>query len=272
MGRPATSDVITKASAKIEIRRLDLLTTDPDVQRPLDDVRVNKIARNFRFEAFGVPVASRRSDGQEVVLDGQHRIAAARQAGFANTGVRVLVYTGLSREQEAELFGLLNDTKHPTALDLFLVALIGRKPEETEINAIIEGAGFKVVRSGDKAFKAVAAARNIYNLGPDTLRRTLHILAGAWGNTALAVDARLVQGVGRVAFRYNGAIDSKRMIVNLAKYAGGAAGVIGAARQLSHIRSTSVTDAVADVVVRAYNKSRNTGAIPEWGQPIDTGE
>jgi hypothetical protein len=271
MGRPATADVM-KATARIETRRLDLLTTDPEVQRPLDDVRVNKIAKGFRWEAFGVPVVSRRPDGKEVVLDGQHRIAAARTAGFSSTGCRVLVYTGLSREQEAEMFRLLNDTKHPTALDLFLVALIERRPEEMEINSIIEDHGLKVVRSGDRAFKAVAAARAVYNLGPDTLRRTLHILTSAWGVNALAVDSRLVHGVGRVAFRYNGAIDARRMTVNLAKYAGGAAGVIGAARQLHSIRSVPVTEAVADIVVRAYNKSKTTGALPEWGEPIDARE
>ena len=129
-----------------------------------------------------------------------------------------------------------------------------------------------MVRSGDKAFKAVAAARAIYNLGPDTLRRTLHLLTTAWGVNAMAVDSRLVQGVGRVAFRYNGAIDARRMTVNLAKYPGGAAGVIGAARQLHAIRSVPVIEGVADIVVRAYNKSKTTGALPEWGAPIDTHE
>lgn len=271
MARPATADIV-KATAKIEMRRLDLLTIDPDVQRPLDDVRVSKIAREFTWEAFGVPVASRREDGQEVLLDGQHRVAAARQVGFTNTGCRVLVYVGLSREREAELFRLLNNTKHPSALDLFLVALIERRPEETAINDIITESGMKVVRSGEKAFKAVGAARQVFNLGPDTLRRTMHVLTNAWGTNSLAVDSRLVHGVGRVVFRYNGAIDARRMVTNLAKYPGGAAGVIGAARQLSHIRSVAVHDAVADIVVRAYNKSKQTGALPEWGQPIDTHE
>ncbi len=267
----ATSD-IAKATARVEVRRLDLLTTDPDVQRPLDDVRVHRIAKNFRFEAFGVPVASRRDDGQEVLLDGQHRVAAAREAGFANTGVKVMVYQGLTRIQEAELFRLLNDTKHPTALDLFLVALVERKPEELAINDIIAESGLKVARSGDKAFKAVSAARQVYNLGPDTLRRALYVLTNAWGTNALAVDSRLVQGVGRVVFRYNGALDAKRMVTSLAKYPGGAAGTIGAARQLSSIRSVPVTEAVADIVVQAYNRNKSTGRLPEWGAPIDTHE
>ena len=261
-----------KGSSRIEMRRLDLLTTDPEVQRPLDDVRVNAIARAFTWEAFGVPVASRRSDGSEVLLDGQHRVAAARQSGFTATGVRVLVYTGLTREREAEMFRLLNNTKHPTAIDLFLVALIEQRPEELDINRIIEDHGLKVVRSGDKAFKAVGAARKVYNLGPATLERTLYILTTAWGSNALAVSAQLVEGVGRVAFRYAEGIDSRRMTVNLAKYAGGAAGVIGAARQLASIRSVPVHDAVADIVVQTYNRSKSANRLPEWGQSIDTRE
>lgn len=267
MSRPATADVV-KASSRVETRRLDLLSTDPDIQRPLDETRVNNIAAGFRWEAFGIPVVSRRADLTEVILDGQHRVAAARAAGYGNTGVKVLVYTGLNRQQEAEIFRLLNNTKALTAIDRFLAALIERKEDVVAINRIIENCGMKVVRSGERAFKAVVAARDVYAVEPDALARTLAICTTAWGVRADAVDSRLVAGIGRVCIRYGSIIDMGRASKRLAKYPGGAAGVVGAARGLAHLRSKSITDAVADIVVNTYNGQTKTGQIPEWGQPV----
>lgn len=271
MSRPATVDV-AKATSRVETRRLDLLTTDSDIQRPLDETRVNNIARTFRWEAFGIPVVSRRADLSEVILDGQHRVHAARAAGFGNTGVKVLVYTGLSRQQEAEIFRLLNNTKALTALDKFLVALVEREPVAVEINRLINGVGMKVVRSGDRAFKAVVAARKVFETEPDALARTLHVCTAAWGANATAVDSRLVTGIGLVCVRYGSLLDLRRAVSRLAKYGGGAAGMIGAARGLSHLRSMPIGEAVADIVVQTYNGQSKTGRVPEWGQPIDTRE
>jgi uncharacterized protein DUF6551 len=271
MARPATIE-ISRATSRIETRRLDLLSVDPAIQRPLDEVRVATIAGNFRWEAFGVPTVSRRPDMTEVILDGQHRVAAARAAGFSNTGVKVMVYLGLTREQEAEMFRLLNNTKSLTAIDKFLVALIEKEPTSVAINRLIESVGLKVVRSGERAFKAVVAARKVYETEPDALARTLHICTAAWGSRATAVDSRLVAGLGLVTIRYGSMIDVRRMVTRLAKYAGGADGVIGAARGLSHLRSMPIGEAVADIAVQTYNGQSKTGRIPEWGQPIDTRE
>lgn len=268
MSRPATADTILKAASRIETRRLDLLTTDPDIQRPLDEKRVQDIAIRFNWQAFGVPTVSRRGDGQEVILDGQHRVHAARACGFASTGVKVLVYQGLTREQEAEIFRLLNNTKSLTAIDKFLVALVEKDPITLDINRMIEAVGMKVVRSGDRAFKAVVAARKVYETEPDALARTLTVLTQAWGAKAIAVDSRLVAGMGLIAIRYGALFDPRRATTRLARYPGGADGVVGAARGLSHLRSMPIGEAVADVLVNAYNGQSKTGRIPEWGQPI----
>lgn len=269
MSRPSTVEAV-KATSRVETRRLDLLTTDPEIQRPLDEMRVQRIAECFRWEAFGIPVVSRRSDLTEIILDGQHRVAAARAAGFGNTGIKVLVYTGLTRQQEAEIFRLLNNTKALTALDKFLVALVEREPTAVEMNRLIEAYGMKVVRSGDRAFKAVVAARKVFETEPAAFARTLDVCTSAWGATAMAVDSRLITGVGLVTVRYGSLIDVRRATTRLAKYAGGAAGVIGAARGLAHLRSMPIGDAVADIVVQTYNGQSKTGRVPEWGQPIDT--
>jgi hypothetical protein len=251
-------------TSKIERVRLDVLIVDGTVQRGLDLGRVKVMADAFNWDGFGTPTVSRRTDGSIRIVDGQHRVMAARRAGHGARSVQMRVHDGLTLQQEAELFRLLNDTRKPMPVDLFRVAVIEGEPAAVAMNDLVKRNGLYVAASGERSFRAVQALRSIYEVQPLAAERALATLVAAWGISANSVQASLVQGMGRFFLRYGEQPSVEKLIANLAKYAGGSAGFIGAARGLAQIKSMPVADAVADVAVGVYNKTARDNRLADW--------
>lgn len=249
---------------RIERVRLDDITIDGRVQRNLELKRVADIAEDFDWGAFGVPTLSRRADGTIVIIDGMHRVMAARKAGHGDRAPQLKVHTGLTLTEEARLFRMLNNTRKPSSVDLFLVAVTEGEPAAVEMNELIEAVGLKVATAGAKAFRAVTALRRIYAIEPDAAVRTLDVATRAWGADSTSVQSAIVEGLGGFFLRYGDQPNADELGERLAKYAGGANGLIGAARGLARIRSVSVPNGVSDIVVEVYNKGRRTRALAPW--------
>jgi len=251
-------------TSKLERVRLDALIVDGTVQRGLDLGRVKAMADNFTWDGFGTPTVNRRADGSLHIVDGQHRIMAARKAGHSSRAQHMRVHDGLTVQQEAELFRLLNDTRKPMPVDLFRVAVIEGEPAAVAMNDLVKRHGMHVAASGERAFRAVQALRTIYTTEPVAAERALAALVGAWGVSANSVQAALVAGLGRFFLRYGDTPTFDKLVTNLAKYPGGSGGLIGAARGLARIKSVPVPDAVAEIVVGVYNRTARANPLADW--------
>ena len=99
------------------------LTVDSRVQRSrLNENKVRKIYANFNRDALGVITVSYRKDKSYVVLDGMHRVEVVRRL-TDNTGTMAChVLTGLSLEEEAEIFLDLNYSDKPTIIERYRVS------------------------------------------------------------------------------------------------------------------------------------------------------
>lgn len=254
------------ATSRIERVRISEPVVDATVQRSLDMTRVKSIGESFEWAGFGVPTLNRRSDGSLHIVDGQHRIMGARKAGHGAVLRQMRVFDGLSVQEEARLFRLLNDTKRPTPVDLFQVAVIEGEEVAVAMNDLIKRHGLYVAASGERSFRAVQALRSIFAVDALSAERALGVLVGAWGISANSVQAALVQGLGRFWLRYGEQPSFEKLMSNLAKYPGGSAGLIGAARGLANIKSMPVSDAVADVVVGVYNRTARDNRLAEWSR------
>lgn len=250
--------------SKIERVRIRDIVIDGRVQRGLDLSRANRIANEFEPEAFGVPTISRRSDGSLHAVDGQHRIMGASIAGYGDKQFQMKVHEGLELEAEARLFRLLNATRKPLPVDLFRIAVIEKEPAAVAMNRLVQSTGLHVANSGETSFRAVSALREVYETDAVAAERALHTLVRAWGCTSASVQASLVAGAGRFYLRYGDTPSMEKLIVGLAKYAGGANAMIGGARGLARIRSVTVADAVADIFVQVHNKSARQNQLPQW--------
>jgi hypothetical protein len=240
------------------------LTVDPDINRPLTRERVTKIAADLDPNAIGVLTVSARPDGTYVLLDGQHRQAALRAAGWLSSQpVPCDVRHGLTRAQEASLFVKLNNTAKPLAVHRFLRRITANEPVATCIAKIAAEVGFTVsAHHGDGLIKAVAALERVYlGIGearkrgpfPDVLRATLQVLSQAYGHTADAVNGHLIGGVGLFLLRYGDAVDHTVLIDKLRGVHGGALGLLAKARGLPF---GSIEDRVAQSCVASYNHGR----------------
>lgn len=249
--------------------RPDSVGADLRVQRPLDEKRVRDMVAKFRPEALGVPTASTREDRSMIWLDGQTRGAALKELGLGGVPIPVSVYEGLTLQQEAELFRILNDSKRLTPVDLFRIAITEGDKIAIGADKAVRVQGWTTEKGRKNSFAAVSTLYNAFEQDSSSVRLALQVLAGAWGATPQAVQANLFQGVFAVFVRYGSAhyIEVDRLRDKVAKEPGGPQGFIGRARFNASTRNISVPDAVSDIVINSYNggnRPRKVTKLPDW--------
>lgn len=252
---------------KPEIRPLlaSNLLVDHTVQRPLDPRRVARIAAEFNFDALGTVTVSQRANGDHVIIDGQHRIEAMKEAGHSSSKVTCRVFSGLALSDEAAMFRLLNNTAKPQYLDLFRVRVVEGEPNAVALNRIAKRHGWAITHTpGDGSLHGIAAFERIYLMDPAAAETALATVTRAWGHAEAATDGRVLEGVGLVYARYGSAVEADALTDRLARFAGGPGRLLGRARGLrEHIGST-LPRAVAEIVVEEYNRRRKGRALPGW--------
>lgn len=248
------------------------LTVDHDVQRPLDKTRVDDLAGQYNPAAIGVIVVSDRADGTLHVIDGQHRVAATIAAGHGAADLPCLVYTGLSRSDEAAMFRLLNHSRGVVPLDKFRVRVIEGDPVAVSINSILEKYGWKVQAGKTTgSFGAVSAVEKVYQLaerkkisGQAVVHTVIDVVTGAWGNSADGVRAEILLGIGQVLVRHGDAVNLVKLREQLSETAGGPRGLVGRARAYRDARGGRVSDAMSEIVISLLNFKRSVNKLPGW--------
>lgn len=152
---------------------------------------VKEIADNFSWSTFNLnPVAlSARPDGTYHIIDGQHRVAGATRAGHGTeTPIHAHVWRGLTFEQEAALFVLLNARRHTVKpLDLFKAQVTAGYEDAFALDALLAMYGWRIGSAGREGnFAAVTTLRKIYNKrgGPDVCDKIIATITKAWGHNS----------------------------------------------------------------------------------------
>jgi hypothetical protein len=254
-----------QVTKRIEKRRASQLTVDPRVQRPLVPARVDKIASDFDWLAFGVPTVSQRENDTCIVLDGSHRVEALRALGLQTRTFDVTVYRGLTLVQEAKMFSLLNDAKKPSPLEIFNVRVTMKDPLFVKCDQLIRRAGYVPENGKKNSFKAVSTLLRAYSRDPLSADRAVIVATAAWGIQRSSVDSRLIAGLAELFFRYGDAISLDSLVERLRRgEQTDADSIVGRARTNAKVRSISMTDAVADIIVGIYNYRRQRQVLPSW--------
>lgn len=131
------------------------LQVDPAYQRSLDTRASQKlildIAINWHWDMCQMLVVARRPDGGLFVIDGQHRLAAARLRGDIGQ-LPCVVVDHASAASEAQNFVAINQKRKPLSrLDVFQAALASGNPVAEAINAAMEDAGLTFTRMNNPA-------------------------------------------------------------------------------------------------------------------------
>jgi hypothetical protein len=199
-------------------------------QREMSDAKVNTIYRDFDPVALGILHIGLRN-GRYYVIDGQHRLEAAKQIlrdprrrrELPRGIVLCLVFPDTSRITEAQKFVKLNTSWRITGNSLFKARLAYNSSPEREIKQIVEAQGFRL------AFLAAGRPRpdtlqphdiykvsellHAYNKGIEHFRNAITLLRLAWGNgEATQVphfhrNAAIIHGLTYYVMTQNGEIE-----------------------------------------------------------------
>lgn len=222
-----------------------------------------------------VAVLEERGRERYVVVDGQHRVAAVRQALGEDQQIQCEVIRGCTIAEAAELFCGRNESRKPRPLDQFLVGVTAKRPENLAIVSVVENLGLRIRNGGaDGSISAVSALIGIYrgdHALPEkergaTLRRTLLVAMNAWGGGYETFNGDVLRGLGAVLARYGLMVDDDSLQKKLASLAGGALGLLGKGRTYRTAMGGSMMQNVARAVVTVYNAGRRSHQLPDWDQ------
>lgn len=252
---------------------LKKLTIDERIQRPLNKTWVDREAERFNPDAFGTLIVSRRKDGRYIVLDGQHRAALMDHLGYGDQLVPCTVLTGLSFEEEARLFNVLNVQRRAVQyIDRFRNDVNAKDPVALAVRDIAKEFTLTIGRgTADRNIQAALALVKVYEgdkgagsgRNPIALRRTLMTLKAAWGDGWETWNGSVIEGVGLCFLRYDNAIDPAELATKLAKQ-GSIAKLLGRARDWKAVHGRGIATAVAAVVTDLYNVGRRTSKLEGW--------
>ena len=186
-------------------------------QRPVDERMVDRLVKNWDERLLDPLVVSFR-DGRFYVVDGQHRISAMKKMnGSANVMVPCKVYSGLTYEQEAELYYKLDRAKTHLTMAQATKALLesGANQEYAEIRRRIEAAGFqwKLDKNASGSDHEIVATRAIFNayksLGGEAFARMLSLIEAAWHGNPYSLGAMMISGMALFLKTYGAELDDK---------------------------------------------------------------
>jgi len=249
------------------IERLNISTLEVDrrVQRELNPSWVAKIARDLVLVQLGIITVSRREDGSTIILDGQHRVEALRFAGINEYVIDCRVLVGLSLEEEAKTFRLLNSTSKPNKIDHFLVRVVEGDEVARDINKILKRFGWQASRGKSAgSFSAISTLEALYREDREAAWSAVQTITEAWDNSLESANGQIIFGLGAIYHRHGEEVDLARMVRRLSSIA--PKELLTRAAALAKARGRRAGAAVAELAIAEYNKQRGT-KLPDWNLP-----
>ena len=230
------------------------LVIDERAQRALNQKHRDTLASGFNPRKVGAVIISERENGDWYIMDGQHRCRAAAESGYTGT-VPAVIHTGLSLEEEADLFLSLNETKIVQPLDKFKARVTAGRTLAVNVNNIVESLGFRVAPTNqtERSIAAVGALEKVYTTyGGDALTSTLVTIDESWPELPTnARGARIIEGIGYMLGAVPG-VTARRLVSKLRTTSAG--NIIADVDFLADIHKRPKNKTMVDVLVALYNK------------------
>ena len=245
------------------------LAVDPRYQRGLTLAHLKSMEDNWDERFVGVLSVVQRSNGTLVVIDGQHRTAAALNLGKGRELVRCQVITDLDNEQiEALMFEMLNRQAKVDGHSIYKSEVFRDQPEAEAIEATLRSFGLKAGRAQVAGtLKAIETVKGIFAKDPDLLTQTLRVIVSALGTEPESLQQNIIKGVSAFLGRYRGmrSFDEGQLISRL-KEAGSADFLLGQAKAMYLAAGRgSKASFIAEILLRLYNARRmQKTRLPAW--------
>jgi hypothetical protein len=197
-----------------EMVPVDLLNIDT-YQRNLNPGWVMEIANDFDMAKAGVPVASLRN-GIYHVIDGQHRLSAARIAGVPMLMCQII--HDVTHEGSATLFKDLNKNRKRTSpYDNHRAGVEAKDPDSLGLEDVVNKNGIDISRGrGENRINAVQTIVDIYKkYGYDHLDITLRLIKATWDGESISFKEDMINGVSAFVNIYKDDIKENVFIAKL---------------------------------------------------------
>jgi hypothetical protein len=174
------------------------LAIDDAYQRPLGTF-VNNIVDDFMPALIGTLIVNHRGK-RLFVIDGQHRLVALRVLGIQD--VPCVVYQGLSRADEAQLFAKLQtERRRIRPSQRFTAEVVAKNPRALAIKKVLDTTGVTITDVGGRLMapdeiSAVVALERIYDMhGASRLEDVLTVARLSFPDEKGALSNDIVLGI-----------------------------------------------------------------------------
>lgn len=187
---------------------IDELVVDTAYQRPLAAAHARALAAEFRWAHFQPLTVAARPDGGYAVIDGQHRLQAAR-ALPAIAEVPCYIVDAADSARQASTFLAVNTTHRAVkAIEKFRAGLAAGDKQITSLQRIVDQVGLRLVSGKATAPMQTASISTLLRThriaGPEPLRKALSAIATAWPAEREAFGEQFIRAVTLV-FQEGGA-------------------------------------------------------------------
>lgn len=199
------------------------ITSSVHCQREFKEWWAKWIEDNWKEINVNPPVISKR-DGKYYCCDGQHTLAAFKRVKGTNASIHCKIITGLTEEQEAQLFDELNNNRKALTSKDNLNSQVRYRPEVMEMIRICEKYGIIVDynkeqskrKDGKFHTKAVKTLESVYNrYGKKRFERICSIILKGFMDEPKAFCAEIIDGVSAFVNIYDTDINDKVFIKRL---------------------------------------------------------
>lgn len=238
----------------IEWLHVDRLSLDISYQRSTDNDAsrrlIASIAAKFDWRLCTPLVVSRRPDGSFAVIDGQHRLLAARLRKMDDLPCCVFTYD--SPQDEARMFVAANRSRKPmNRLDDFHAAIAAGDDEALQVRQLITDAGLTVARNtsssawaaGEIAFTG-SVASVLRKHGAATTSQALTMIAEAFPDQKVTQAGSIFLGIVKVLTDAKLGQDQDRLFRALLKYDADEWGSFVTGLKGGDTRATAIRDAL----------------------------
>lgn len=247
------------------------LYIDMQYQREPNVNKVSKIARTFNPDALGVIICSLREDGKIAVIDGGHRVAALNLMGMNDLCIKALVYIGLTVEEEAKIFTLMNDNRtKPKTADLFKAEVVANDAKSTGLYNLITSLGLVSSNApGNNKIRCIGTLKEVYNAaGFYNTKLALEVLKEAYGEHSSSFNADAITSIALISKRYGNKVTKNNLVKALKRFEN-IDMLINKAKAILSISKTSMKySTLPFIIVESYNHKLKVNRIPSYDMTI----
>lgn len=209
-------DILKSWPYRFELIAPDDLFVDEAYQRPLTSFW-QEVRDEFNPALVGTLIVSERKNGTKAIIDGQTRWEAMKEQTLP--ACPCLVYSGLSKTQEAELFADLQTKRRGMrTYHRFRAQLVAKRPEQVKIAKAVTAAGFELgIHETPNTLQSIAALERAFRIdgNGEHLTDVLEVIRQAWGTESKdAVSAQIIAGLSTF-IRGQERLDYERLVKRL---------------------------------------------------------